>query len=519
MKRLVVAVAALALAPVFAADPVPRSFAEEVENYLAEHPVAGLETYADFCRLVAQPPAQGAVDATVPSCLKERRIRFWGALEHMELFRDMGLDAAEFDPDAAAAGDWPDVVFCFLEPGFSKGDVSMMLAAAARGVHVVVLGYTDKWSEVLAERLGFRYGGLLNAPSANRGGVFFKNCPALFAGFPEGRLDAPAMSFAGKSRYGMFLSGAKCLLGVADTHACRIATAIAQYPRGKGAVTLVGPFASTSSRAAMTSDAHRRLLLNLAALLPPVVREEPFDVLVYTRWKWHRGVKTGAVGPAGSYHHFSTETEAGEIARYFTEKGRKVKVTDDPEVFRTAAFRRCPCTVFACANEELFETAAQRRAFYDWAKAGGGTLAVHSASNCEVGRAEWREFLGGVFLFHYPGQMPILFTHADRSHPAMACFPSDYVWASDDVYVCDVTPGAVKPVLKVRVDQLPPDKVKWITSKGRLPKDGEHLLEWTKDYGKGRVYYTALGDNASDFAIPDFLELLYRAAVWVARLR
>ena len=132
MKRLVVAIAALALAPVFAADPVPRSFAEEVENYLAEHPVAGLETYADFCRLVAQPPAQGAVDATVPSCLKERRIRFWGALEHMELFRDMGLDAAEFDPDAAADGDWPDVVFCFLEPGFSKGDVSMMLAWQGR---------------------------------------------------------------------------------------------------------------------------------------------------------------------------------------------------------------------------------------------------------------------------------------------------------------------------------------------------------------------------------------------------
>lgn len=519
MRHLVAAVSALALAPVLAAAPVPRSFAEEVENYLVEHPVAGLATYADFCRLVAQPPAQGAVDAAVPACLKGRRIRFWGALEHMALFRDMGLDAAEFDPDAAAAGDLPDVVFCFLEPGFSKGDVSMMLAAAARGVHVVVLGYTDKWSEAVAERLGYRYGGVFAAPPAGRGGVFFKNCPALFAGFPEGRLDGPAMSFADKRRYGMFLSGAKCLLGVADTDGCRIATAIAQYPRGKGAVTLVGPFADPASGDAMRSSAHRRLLLNLAALLPPVVREEPFDVLVYTRWKWHRDGRTGAVRPAGSYHHFSTEAGAGEIARNFTGKGLRVKVTDDPEVFRTAAFRRSRCTVFACANEELFETAAQRRAFYDWAKAGGGTLAVHSASNCEVGRAEWREFLGGVFLFHYPGQMPIPFTLADRSHPAMACFPRGYVWASDDVYVCDVTPGAVKPVLKVRVDQLPPDKVKWIKSAGRLPKDGEHVLEWTRDYGRGRIYYTALGDNASDFSKPEFLEHLYLAAVWAARLQ
>ena len=49
-----------------------------------------------------------------------------------------------------------------------------------------------------------------------------------------------------------------------------------------------------------------------------------------------------------------------------------------------------------------------------------------------------------------------------------------------------------------------------------MPKNGVHVIEWTKSYGKGRVYYTALGDNASDFAKPEFLEHLYLAAMWVA---
>lgn len=513
MKSIAAAIAAIAaIAPAAGAEETPRSFAAKIEDYLAGHPVAGLESYADFCRLVAQPPAQGTVDVTPPANLKTRRIRFWGALEHLALFKKWGFDAAEFDPD----GEAPDVIFCHLEPGFSKGDVEFMLSAAARGTHVVVLGHTDKWSEALAARLGHSYGGLLNAPTADKGGVFFKNCPALFAGFPEGRLDAPVFPFSETGRYGMYLTGAKCLLGVADTDKCRVATAIAQYPRGKGAITLVGPYAIPSAKGTMANPAYRRILLNLAGLLPPVVREKPFDTLVYTRWKWHRD-RTGAVKPKGSYHHFSTEAGAGQIARYFAEKGRIVRVTDDPAIFLTEAFRNCRCTVLACSNEEMFETEGQRKAFYAWAGAGGGTLAVHSASNCEVGRKEWKDFLGGVFLFHYPGQMPIPFTDADWSHPAMACIPKDYVWASDDVYVCDIAPGAVHPVLTVRVDQLPENKQEWIRKSGRMPKDGVHVLEWTKSYGKGRVYYTALGDNASDFAKPEFLEHLYLAAMWTAR--
>lgn len=75
---------------------------------------------------------------------------------------DRRIDTAEFNPNCEV----PDVVFCHLEPGFSKGDVEMMLSVAASGTHVVVLGHTDKWSEAIALRLGFSYGGLLDSPPA-----------------------------------------------------------------------------------------------------------------------------------------------------------------------------------------------------------------------------------------------------------------------------------------------------------------------------------------------------------------
>ena len=77
--------------------------------------------------------------------------------------------------------------------------------------------------------------------------------------------------------------------------------------------------------------------------------------------------------------------------------------------------------------------------------------------------------------------------------------------------------GAVKPVLTFRADKLPQNMQDWIAKRGVKADNGRHIMEWTKDYGKGRVYYSALGHNPGDFAKEEFLEHLYRAALWTAR--
>ena len=246
-----------------------RGFERAVDEYLATHPVAGMFDWNDFRKFAATAPAKGTVDATVLPCHKARRVRFWGALEHMSLMRAWGLDVGEFDPDAAARGCCPDVIFCHLKPGYSPGDVEQILGAVRRGTHFVTLQNTDNWSAAIAKRLGHSYKGVLTAGPAEDGGVFFPNCPKLFAGFPEGRLDADVLAFMGRNRHGMFLTGDRCLLGVADAKRQRIATAIAQYPYGKGAVTLVGPYAGGATLARPGAD-YKRLLLNLICLLPPV---------------------------------------------------------------------------------------------------------------------------------------------------------------------------------------------------------------------------------------------------------
>jgi type 1 glutamine amidotransferase len=55
--------------------------------------------------------------------------------------------------------------------------------------------------------------------------------------------------------------------------------------------------------------------------------------------------------------------------------------------------------------------------------------------------------------------------------------------------------------------------------------DGPHVpngevdmpVTWTKMYGKGRVFYTSIGHNASVFDIPEALEMTTRGLLWAAR--
>ena len=48
-------------------------------------------------------------------------------------------------------------------------------------------------------------------------------------------------------------------------------------------------------------------------------------------------------------------------------------------------------------------------------------------------------------------------------------------------------------------------------------KDVEMPVCWKKRYGEGRVFYSALGHVATDFDVPEALEIMRRGALWATR--
>ena len=243
-----------------------------------------------------------------------------------------------------------------------------------------------------------------------------------------------------------------------------------------------------------------------------VAADGPVDVLVYTRWQWVKNQKTGEVVAKGAYHHASTEQGAEEVRRYFTANGLTCRVTDDPAFFTSDAMKKLKCIVLCNCNHELFVTDAQREAFYSFVENGGGLLAIHSSSACERGSKRFCEFLGGSFERHYRKHQPVPFRHADRSHPAIACLPKDYVWADDEIYLNHPDEEHVRPLLVLDWNDVLEESRK--TDKWGCPKIGGHVLEWCKTYGKGRIYYTALGHNEKDWGKMEWQLHLLEAAKW-----
>ena len=40
---------------------------------------------------------------------------------------------------------------------------------------------------------------------------------------------------------------------------------------------------------------------------------------------------------------------------------------------------------------------------------------------------------------------------------------------------------------------------------------------WKRQYGKGRVFYSALGHTADEFAVPQMRTIFERGALWASR--
>ena len=265
MKKFVLTTAALCAALLFAAPQ--QNFATDAEAYLAAHKIAGVDSFQGLLKVMGEPcGAAATIDATVLPKHKARKVRLWG-VKMLPVCKAWGLDVAEFDLEAAAQGDLPDVVIIAGDSGphYAKGLVDAMFRAAAEGVHVISLCPTDQWSAAIAKRLGFKYDGVLTIGPVEKGGALIPNCPKLFEGFPaKMRLNAEFGAIA-TVLHGMYLTYDKCLMCVADAGKGRIASAIAQYPVGRGAITLVGPAIVFE----INAPACKRLLLNLIDLLPP----------------------------------------------------------------------------------------------------------------------------------------------------------------------------------------------------------------------------------------------------------
>jgi len=150
------------------------------------------------------------------------------------------------------------------------------------------------------------------------------------------------------------------------------------------------------------------------------------------------------------------------------------------------------------------------KAFLDWLKTGKAFIGVHAATDTYHNRPEYIDMIGGEFAYH-GRQTKVRAKVEDRQHPAMAHLPPEWE-IFDEIYI---------------FKQNNRDKVKVLLSLDHHPDDGtpeagkpgDHLLAWCREYGKGRVFYTALGHRVDVWLNPDYQKHLLGGIEWALRLR
>ncbi|KQW49785.1 MULTISPECIES: ThuA domain-containing protein [unclassified Roseateles] len=171
-----------------------------------------------------------------------------------------------------------------------------------------------------------------------------------------------------------------------------------------------------------------------------------------------------------------------------------------------AALKRYDGIVFASTTGDL--PLPDQAAFMQWVQDGGAFIGIHSASDTLHAYRPYIDMLGGEFDYHRE-QVRIKAINRDAAHPANGHLGA--TWNLDDqleeIYV---------------FKNYQPERVHELLTLDRHPNTGapgNYPLSWSREVGKGRVFYTALGHNEVVWRMPTFQQHVLGGIQWALKLR
>ncbi len=122
--------------------------------------------------------------------------------------------------------------------------------------------------------------------------------------------------------------------------------------------------------------------------------------------------------------------------------------------------------------------------------------AIHALRNSPKIR-DWESLCGMRSKVHDPYE-PFAVTKMDAASPITKSFPDNWTTAGDELYQTISIEPVSHPLLKAK-----------------SPKDGrEHVVCWTREFGKGRVFATTLGHDLKTCSTPEYHRLLANGLLW-----
>jgi type 1 glutamine amidotransferase len=184
----------------------------------------------------------------------------------------------------------------------------------------------------------------------------------------------------------------------------------------------------------------------------------------------------------------------------------EVTATEDTSEFSAENLARYAAVMFYTTGE-LPMSAEQKAALLDFVRSGHGFVGVHSATDTFYEWADYRTLIGGYFDGH-PWHQSVRIDITDPTD-ALVSYLGRSFEIKDEIYQIRDFDEQGSHVL-LRLDEKSVD----------LTREGVHRqpygwpLAWTRSYGQGRVFYTALGHEEAVWQDARYQQLLLNAIRW-----
>ena len=189
--------------------------------------------------------------------------------------------------------------------------------------------------------------------------------------------------------------------------------------------------------------------------------------------------------------------------------GFEVTATEDTSEFSAENLQRYAAVMFFTSGE-LPMSDAQKAALLNFVRSGRGFVGVHSATDTFYAWPDYLDLIGGYFNGH-PWHQAVTIEVVDPGDPLVA-FLGNSLQVDDEIYqISDFDYRGSRVLLR-----LDPRSVD-------LGRPGVHRrfygwpLAWTRSYGEGRVFYTALGHESSVWQDARFQRILANVILWSIR--
>ncbi len=177
------------------------------------------------------------------------------------------------------------------------------------------------------------------------------------------------------------------------------------------------------------------------------------------------------------------------LASALSQSGINLSYTEDPEDLVTKLALYDGLIIYA--NHDSI-TDSQEKSLLQFVSSGHAFIPIHSASFCFQNSPEYINLVGAQFKSHKTDTFVAQIS--DKNHPITSSLEEFSTW--DETYVHD----KIAPDINILMERV----------------EGEHHepWTWTKEYGNGKVFYTAYGHDERTWENLGFQKLIKQGILW-----